>query len=63
VLLTSHDPLAAIAIGCSLFAIVMTSVMLGSLLPFGFANLSVDPAHAGTSIQVSRAYYQSALLS
>ncbi len=62
-LLTSHDPLAAIAIGCSLFAIVMTSVMLGSLLPFGFANLSVDPAHAGTSIQVSRAYYQSALLS
>lgn len=52
VYLTSSDPLAAVAISCSLFMIVMTSVIAGSLLPFGFARSGVDPANAGTSIQV-----------
>ena len=57
VYLTSSDPLAAVAISCSLFMIVMTSVIAGSLLPFGFARAGVDPANAGTSIQVRpRAY-------
>lgn len=36
----------------SLFLIVMASVLLGSALPFGLARSGVDPAHAGTSIQV-----------
>jgi len=40
------------AISTSLFLIVMVSVMLGSALPFGFARAGVDPAHAGTTIQV-----------
>lgn len=44
----------ALAISMSLFFIVMTSVLLGSALPFGFARTGVDPAHAGTSIQVRR---------
>lgn len=52
VYLTSSDPLAAVAISCSLFMIVITSVVAGSLLPFGFAKAGVDPANAGTSIQV-----------
>ena len=39
----------------SLFLIVMVSVLLGSALPFGFARAGVDPAHAGTSIQVGAA--------
>lgn len=43
----------AAAISMSLFLIVMTSVLLGSALPFGFARTGVDPAHAGTSIQVA----------
>ncbi len=32
--------------------IVMTSVMLGTGLPFVLAKAGVDPANAGTSIQV-----------
>ena len=42
----------ASAISMSLFLIVMVSVLLGSGLPFGFARAGVDPAHAGTTIQV-----------
>ncbi|CAM9305192.1 unnamed protein product [Pylaiella littoralis] len=42
----------ASAISSSLFLIVMVSVLLGSALPFGFARAGVDPAHAGTTIQV-----------
>lgn len=42
----------ASAISVSLFLIVMASVLLGSALPFGLARSGVDPAHAGTSIQV-----------
>eukprot|EP00752_Nemacystus_decipiens_P003604 g3322.t1 len=43
----------ASAISMSLFLIVMVSVLLGSGLPFGFARAGVDPAHAGTTIQVA----------
>ncbi|CAM9540957.1 unnamed protein product [Sphacelaria rigidula] len=42
-----------VAISMSLFLIVMTSILLGSALPFGFARTGVDPANAGTSIQVA----------
>ncbi|CAN0360907.1 unnamed protein product, partial [Ectocarpus fasciculatus] len=42
----------ASAISSSLFLIVMASVLLGSALPFGFARAGVDPANAGTTIQV-----------
>eukprot|EP00903_Cladosiphon_okamuranus_P011143 g10517.t1 len=43
----------ASAVSISLFLIVMVSVLLGSGLPFGFARAGVDPAHAGTTIQVA----------
>ncbi|CBJ32338.1 Mg2+ transporter-e family [Ectocarpus siliculosus] len=43
----------ASAISSSLFLIVMASVLLGSALPFGFARAGVDPANAGTTIQVA----------
>lgn len=42
----------AFAISLSLLLIVMTSVVLGSGLPFCLARAGLDPAHAGTSIQV-----------
>lgn len=35
----------------------MTSVLTGTALPFGLAKLGVDPANAGTSIQVSDLLY------
>lgn len=41
------------AISASLFCIVMTSVLTGTVLPFGLAFVGVDPANAGTTIQVS----------
>lgn len=46
------DPVNAFAISISLFFIVMSSVMVGAALPFGLARLGIDPANAGTSIQV-----------
>lgn len=36
----------------SLFAIVVTSIALGTTLPFALAKSGVDPANAGTTIQV-----------
>ena len=42
----------ATAISASLFIIVGTSVVLGTLLPLLLQNLKVDAAHASTSIQV-----------
>jgi len=42
----------ATAISVSLFAIVITSVMFGTAMPFALARAGVDPAHAGTTIQV-----------
>lgn len=50
--LTNGDQLNSTAIACSLFLIVVTSVLAGTLLPFGLSRLGVDPANAGTSIQV-----------
>ena len=31
---------------------MLSSVLVGSALPFGLARLGVDPANAGTSVQV-----------
>jgi Mg/Co/Ni transporter MgtE len=52
VYITNGDLVNATAICVSLFSIVMTSVLLGSTLPFALSKLGVDPANAGTSIQV-----------
>ncbi len=52
VYLTNGDLVNASAISASLLAIVMTSVVLGTGLPFVLARAGVDPANAGTSIQV-----------
>ena len=52
VYLTNGSLINSSAISISLFAIVMTSVLTGTALPFGLAKLGVDPANAGTSIQV-----------
>jgi len=42
----------AAAIAASLFLIVLSSVLLGAALPFALARAGLDPAHAGSSIQV-----------
>lgn len=53
VYLTSNGSLVdSVAISFSLLCIVFTSVLLGTGLPFVLARCGVDPAHAGTSIQV-----------
>lgn len=52
VYLTNGSLLNSCAISLSLMTIVMASVVLGSGLPFCLARIGVDPAHAGTSIQV-----------
>lgn len=52
VYITNGDLTNALAISLSLLSIVMTSVLLGTGLPFLLARLGVDPANAGTSIQV-----------
>mmetsp|Transcript_3596 Transcript_3596/g.10445 ORF Transcript_3596/g.10445 Transcript_3596/m.10445 type:complete len:282 (-) Transcript_3596:348-1193(-) len=50
---TPHSTmLDSVAIGASAFLIVLTSVLLGTLLPFLLARARIDPAHAGSSIQV-----------
>lgn len=52
VYVTNGDLTNAVAISSSLMTIVMASVLLGSSLPFALSRLGVDPANAGTSIQV-----------
>lgn len=42
----------AAAISCSLFIIVSTSVILGTILPLLLQSIKVDAAHASTTIQV-----------
>ena len=42
----------AIAISCSLFAIVAISIVAGALLPIVLHRHNLDPAHAGATIQV-----------
>lgn len=49
---TNGDVLNAAAISFSLLFIVFTSVVIGTTLPFGLAKIGVDPANAGTTIQV-----------
>lgn len=43
----------AAAISVSLLCIVVSSVLLGTALPFGLARCGVDPVHSGTTIQVA----------
>lgn len=52
VYVTNGSLVNAFAISVSLLAIVFASVLLGTGLPFALARGGVDPAHAGTSIQV-----------
>lgn len=52
VYVTNGDVINSTAIALSLFLIVCTSVIVGTLLPFGLARAGQDPANAGTSIQV-----------
>ena len=42
----------SVAIATSLLLIVLASVLLGTALPFALVKAGVDPAHAGSSIQV-----------
>lgn len=50
--ITNGDVVNASAISIALFAIVISSVVMGSGLPFALARMGWDPANAGTSIQV-----------
>lgn len=43
---TKHNLYAAIAISISLSAIVVVSMMLGTLLPLFFERINIDPAHS-----------------
>ena len=52
VYVTNGSVINSLAIAFSLFLIVCTSVIVGTLLPFGLARAGQDPANAGTSIQV-----------
>ena len=52
VYMTNGDLDNASAISISLFLIVVTSIILGTALPFILARRSIDPANAGTTIQV-----------
>ena len=52
VYITDGSLLDSVAISASLFCIVMSSVLTGAALPFGLAMMGIDPANAGTSIQV-----------
>lgn len=54
VFITNGNLTNAFAISLSLFLIVNASVLLGTTLPFLLARAGVDPANAGTSIQVSK---------
>ena len=42
----------SVAIAASLLLIVLASVLLGTALPFALVRAGIDPAHAGSSIQV-----------
>jgi hypothetical protein len=52
VYLSEGVPLDAAAIALALFVIVNASVVAGATLPFLLAWRGVDPAHAGTTVQV-----------
>lgn len=46
------DGYEVLAVCVSMFVIVGTSVIMGTLLPIAFKLLRIDPAHAGAAIQV-----------
>lgn len=50
--ITTQDIVSASAITASLLMIVVVSIIVGTMLPYAFAGLKVDPAHGGTTIQV-----------
>ena len=52
VVITDGDLQNIVGICASLWAIVFSSCMLGAALPFALGKLGVDPANAGTTIQV-----------
>ena len=52
VILFGYSQLDALAISCALFAIVLSSVVIGCSLPLLLHRLHFDPAHAGATIQV-----------
>ena len=52
VYLSEGVPIDAMAIASALFFIVNASVLTGASLPFLLAWRGVDPAHAGTTVQV-----------
>lgn len=52
VYLSTHDVVSATAITASLLFIVLTSIITGTILPYGMAKAGFDPANAGTTIQV-----------
>lgn len=64
VYMTNGNIANAWAISASLFLIVLSSCLLGTALPFGLQRIGVDPANAGTSVQVlpSHAREQHALV-
>jgi hypothetical protein len=49
---TNGDATNSTAISISLFLIVLSSVLAGTALPFGLARMGIDPANAGTTVQV-----------
>lgn len=53
VIIFGYTTLDALAIGTSLFVIVISSVVIGASLPILIHRLGFDPAHAGATIQVS----------
>eukprot|EP00918_Siedleckia_nematoides_P067984 GHVU01147978.1.p1 GENE.GHVU01147978.1~~GHVU01147978.1.p1 ORF type:complete len:356 (-),score=60.57 GHVU01147978.1:229-1296(-) len=53
VLIFHNSVRECIAIACSMFLIVFTSVVVGTLLPLLLKRLRIDPAHAGAAIQVA----------
>ena len=52
VTLFGFSPRDAVAISASLFAIVLSSVVIGASLPMLLHRCGLDPAHAGATIQV-----------
>ena len=52
VMLFGYSGRDALAISCSLLAIVLSSVIIGCTLPLLLHRLELDPAHAGATIQV-----------
>mmetsp|Transcript_5742 Transcript_5742/g.16437 ORF Transcript_5742/g.16437 Transcript_5742/m.16437 type:complete len:326 (-) Transcript_5742:998-1975(-) len=50
--LSTHDMASATAITASLLMIVVVSILVGTILPYAMAKVKLDPAHAGTTIQV-----------